>query len=871
VPRPLLAPENDYGPLSGAEIDQPRLHVTVVVPVYNRVDLLRRTIAGLTAQTYPASLLDVVIADDGSTEDVTAATAEIGDELDITVVRREHEGYGAGQARNLGARSAGNADVIVFFDADCIPDPQAVERHAVWHHSASNLVVIGSRHQIDTTDVTPERLMDDPGILRRLAFGEDQPDELRWESKDFRAVLHRRTASLRHGDQAFRSLVSSNFSVSADSFSRVGGFSEDFTRWGGEDTELGWRLWNDGNFFVDEPRAAMFHQLQTDTGPEGWRQAQRRSNEGLIQSKIPHRFYRSPAETINETPKVSVVVHDPVDDRLEELASQLLAQRLDDLEMIVAGESDVVARFVERRVGDRRFSAAGDVAEALDEARGEFVALVSGRAGLDHRLLSRSVAAIERRPRSGLVRSAYGIRHREGADVYRRRDDIASLDESWCDGLPVFGLTRRRDLLKVRRGGGDVKTAWSWVSENLERIDHGTPLVWLPSRSPDHEGPASVRPPRSRRGDVADDLRSGGTGAITAPFRAVRSMLTGEPYSPTPTEPDQPKLLPTDSKPTIRYVGWTGRSNLGDEAMLHATAALFDWADLATEGDSGDVLMLGGGTLINRGYLRRLRPLDSPARERITFGTGVANPEYWGDPVEPPGEWIDFLDSCAYVGVRGPISARLLQQWGMRREIEVIGDPALSLTPSAGVDRVEGRVVVSPVWSRGLLWGDSDSDVFSAFARVVAHFRKRGHEVWALSAFPSDDRWLIGMMREAGAPDLPYLAAHDDPQSALDLLASADLVVAERLHAAVLAAAAGTIPVMVEYRPKLRDFAQSIDLADLVIKTDALGGDALTKLSQEAHENRAAHLERITPAVANFRARQREAPGRIRALVEARS
>ncbi|MBW3535948.1 MAG: glycosyltransferase family 2 protein [Gemmatimonadetes bacterium] len=63
---PLLAPENDYGSLLGREIPAPSLHLAVVIPVYNRVALLERTLAGIRAQTYPSSLISVVIADDGS-------------------------------------------------------------------------------------------------------------------------------------------------------------------------------------------------------------------------------------------------------------------------------------------------------------------------------------------------------------------------------------------------------------------------------------------------------------------------------------------------------------------------------------------------------------------------------------------------------------------------------------------------------------------------------------------------------------------------------------------------------------------------------------------------------------------------------------
>ncbi len=862
VPTPLLSPENDYGPLGGALLETPELRVTVVIPVYNRVDLLARTIAGARTQRYPRDLIRLVVADDGSEEDVASAVKALTVDFPVSVLRREHEGYGAGQARNLGAASADDGDILVFFDSDCVPDPDAVARHSAWHHAASNLVVIGSRHHVDTTDIGPEIIEEDPEVLRRLALGERADDASAWVSPDFRATLHRRTASLRHGDQAFRSLVSSNFSVPAAAFEEVGGFSEDFTRWGGEDTELGWRLWNAGMFFVDEPGAAIYHQQQTDAGPEGWRQVGRSGNDGLIQTKIPHRFYRTPVNTINEAPKVSVIVHHPEDSHLEGLADQVLGQRIGDVEMVVVTSDIDLHGFSERRHGDPRFRFVSRAEDGVVGSRAEFVALLSGAAALDHRLLSRSVAALERRPRLGHVRAAYGVRQEGGADTYRRQDDLAAIDRDWGQGLPVFGMTRRRDLAKALRSGHDLSRAWDWVETHTEGTSHGTPLVWIPSatRTPVL---ATHAPPKPRRSEVLDDLRSGGSKAVKAPIRATLSVVTGRPYRRTAPRP-APSLSATPGpRPAIRYVGWTGRSNMGDEAMLQAVTDLFDWGDVTTGGDGGDLLMLGGGTLINRGYLRHLRPLDSPQRERVAFGPGVANPIYWGDPKERPEEWVAFLESCAYVGVRGPISARLLDDWGMRSTVEVVGDPALSLIPSPGIEPVEGRIVVCPAWARGLLWGESDDTVLSAFARSTRRLLDDGHDVWAMSAFPADDRWIIAMMREAGAPDLPYLAVHDEPQAAMDLLASAELVVAERLHAAVLAAAAGSLPVMVEYRPKLRDFAASVGLENLCLRTDAVGGGALETLVSDAYGSRAELGPGVTEAVERYRALQRSAADRI--------
>ena len=854
----LLAPENDYSELSGREVDSPTRRVAVVIPVYNRAPLLRRTLAGIQNQTYPPQLMSVVVADDGSDEDITRAVELIAGTIPVTIVRRDHEGYGAGQARNLGALEASGSDLLMFFDADCIPDPAAVERHAAWHHLADNLVVIGSRHHVDTSSLEPDRIAADESVLRELAFGSKDHDSIDWTSEDFRRVLHRRTSSLRYGDQAFRSLVSSNFSVSRDQFLRVGGFSADFSRWGGEDTELGWRLWNDGLFFVDEPRAAIYHQLQEDEGSEGWRDDSRRANDGLIQSKVPHRHYRHPVDAINESAKVSVVVHHVVPERIEELIGQLTTQRLEDLEVVLVGDGIELVEFVERRQADPRFALARTVEEGITDATGEFVALVHGAAAFDHRLMSRSVAAIERKPRLGRVRSAYGVLTTDGVEIHRRAQDTTTLDRAWSGGLPIFGMTRKRDLMKVLRDGKSAADAWGWIVASLEEDAHGTPLVLLPAREPSADVAVSIQPMRSLKSMVASDVKSGGRRAVSAPIRAARSKLTGSSYQLTSTTPKGSARIESENTPIVRYVGWTGHSNLGDEAMLDAVTGLFEWADVRTGGDAVDLLMLGGGTLINRGFLRQVLRHDSPSVERVAFGTGVANPDYWGQPKEKPGDWIAFLESCLTVGVRGPISAELLVDWGLSKEPEIIGDPALSLRPGDSVEAVDGRVVICPAFTKGLLFGGDDENVFSAFADLSRHLLAADHDVVVLSASPRDDRHIIEMMRDAGAADLPYIAAHDDPQAALDLLATADLMVAERLHGAVLAAASGTPSVLVEYRPKLRDFAQSVGLEQTTIRTDSLKRGALLELTEATLDRKDSISAEMMLRVSALRRRQSE-------------
>ncbi|MDH4119680.1 MAG: glycosyltransferase, partial [Acidimicrobiia bacterium] len=344
----LIAPENDYRSILDLQAPDPQLRVTVCMPVYNRVDLLARTVAALAAQSYPRELMSVSIGDDGSDEDVAAAVAPFSGRLDITVSRRERDGYGAGQARNLAARNSAG-DILVFVDSDCLPDPDLVLNHAVWHHLAENLVVIGSRHGVDTSGFDLDALARGSAPLRELAFGTAEPGPKQLSQTDYRGVLHRRTADGRHGDEAFRSLVSSNFSIRRDRFFEIGGFDESFHRWGGEDIELGWRCHVAGLFTVPDDRAVCYHQLQEDLWDAGGREDSAKLNAGVIQNKIPHHFYRRYRRgLIRGVPKVSVVVTPEVPARIEELADHFLSQSYADWELIAHGTSPETILFSER-------------------------------------------------------------------------------------------------------------------------------------------------------------------------------------------------------------------------------------------------------------------------------------------------------------------------------------------------------------------------------------------------------------------------------------------------------------------------------------------------------------------------------------------
>ncbi|HEX6750635.1 MAG TPA: glycosyltransferase [Longimicrobium sp.] len=94
--------------------------VSVVIPAYNRGDLLEPTVRSILAQTVPP--LEVIIVDDGSTDDTPAVCARFP--APVRTIRQENRGLSA--ARNRGIAEAAG-DWIAFCDSDDVWRPRKLE------------------------------------------------------------------------------------------------------------------------------------------------------------------------------------------------------------------------------------------------------------------------------------------------------------------------------------------------------------------------------------------------------------------------------------------------------------------------------------------------------------------------------------------------------------------------------------------------------------------------------------------------------------------------------------------------------------------------------------------------------------------------
>lgn len=95
--------------------------VSIIIPAYNHASALPKCLTHIFAQTY--HFLEVIVVDDGSTDDVTSAVAPFLHQ--IKFVRQENAG--ANFARNRGWREA-TGEFLLFCDADVVMRSDMVQK-----------------------------------------------------------------------------------------------------------------------------------------------------------------------------------------------------------------------------------------------------------------------------------------------------------------------------------------------------------------------------------------------------------------------------------------------------------------------------------------------------------------------------------------------------------------------------------------------------------------------------------------------------------------------------------------------------------------------------------------------------------------------
>jgi glycosyltransferase involved in cell wall biosynthesis len=99
--------------------------VSVVMPVHNHPELLEKHLSSLSSQDFSLKDFEILVCDDGSTEDIQSVVEKFRGILNVRLLRQQQKGPAA--ARNLGIKKS-TTPIIVFLDSDVLADQTLISR-----------------------------------------------------------------------------------------------------------------------------------------------------------------------------------------------------------------------------------------------------------------------------------------------------------------------------------------------------------------------------------------------------------------------------------------------------------------------------------------------------------------------------------------------------------------------------------------------------------------------------------------------------------------------------------------------------------------------------------------------------------------------
>lgn len=310
-PRPLLR-GNDYSALEARLGEVPAAEpISIVIPTYDRADRLARTLAAITHLDMPAGGLEVVVADDGSTDDTPAVIRAFEAFLSITHVRQADRGHRLAEVCNLGIRAARH-ERIVLLQSDMLPSRSLLSAYGRWLDLETPVLLIGMRRFICADHLSADDIRNNPAFEATLI--EIQTQNEMWTrdgvgvTEDWRLPLYRQSDGLRNEPAPFRAVVGSNLAFRRTDALAIGGFCEEFQSWGGEDGEFGYRAFLAGFALVPVTEAIAYHQEPPDGHNETDRRAGFAVSRTLRAELCALAPFRPPGDHADRrTPRVAVV------------------------------------------------------------------------------------------------------------------------------------------------------------------------------------------------------------------------------------------------------------------------------------------------------------------------------------------------------------------------------------------------------------------------------------------------------------------------------------------------------------------------------------------------------------------------------------
>ena len=218
--------------------------ISVIIPTYNRCQYLEYTLNSLASQDLPHSDFEVIIVDDGSTDDTFQTAKNFENKINIKFAYQPDKGFRAASSRNLGIRIA-DGKFCMFIDSGIIVKSDCLRQHVKAHQKQEEEVAIigyiyGYCAESEADFGVPINPNDaDFSIANLTSSGASIAKVCDMRENIFKKYKDRIENTL----VPWSLFWAGHISVSRKSLFEVGLFDENYDgNWGTEDNDLGYRL-----------------------------------------------------------------------------------------------------------------------------------------------------------------------------------------------------------------------------------------------------------------------------------------------------------------------------------------------------------------------------------------------------------------------------------------------------------------------------------------------------------------------------------------------------------------------------------------------------------------------------------------------------